>query len=391
MNTHFPSLDFDLGEDIEMLREAVYQFAREEIAPRAAQIDRDNLFPVDLWQKLGDMGLLGITVEEQYGGTGLGYLAHCVAMEEISRASGSVGLSYGAHSNLCVNQIRKNGSEEQKQKYLPRLCSGEHVGALAMSEHASGSDVVSMGLRAEEDGGHYVLNGSKMWITNGPEANVYVIYARTEIGAGPRGLTAFIVERETPGFTRGEKLDKLGMRGSNTCELVFENCRVPAENILGRKNDGVHVLMSGLDYERTVLAAGPVGIMQNCLDIVEPYLHERKQFGRRIGEFQLMQGKIADMYVTLSASRAYLYAVAANCDRGREKRKDAAGVILYTSEKATQMALEAIQCLGGNGYINDYAAGRLLRDAKLYEIGAGTNEIRRMLIGRELFAETAPQ
>ena len=391
MNTHFPSLDFDLGEDIEMLREAVYQFAREEIAPRAAQIDRDNLFPVDLWQKLGDMGLLGITVEEQYGGTGLGYLAHCVAMEEISRASGSVGLSYGAHSNLCVNQIRKNGSEEQKQKYLPRLCSGEHVGALAMSEHASGSDVVSMGLRAEEDGGHYLLNGSKMWITNGPEANVYVIYARTEIGAGPRGLTAFIVERETPGFTRGEKLDKLGMRGSNTCELVFENCRVPAENILGRKNEGVHVLMSGLDYERTVLAAGPVGIMQNCLDIVEPYLHERKQFGRRIGEFQLMQGKIADMYVTLSASRAYLYAVAANCDRGREKRKDAAGVILYTSEKATQMALEAIQCLGGNGYINDYAAGRLLRDAKLYEIGAGTNEIRRMLIGRELFAETAPQ
>jgi isovaleryl-CoA dehydrogenase len=391
MNTHFPSLDFDLGEDIEMLREAVYQFAREEIAPRAAQIDRDNLFPVDLWQKLGDMGLLGITVEEQYGGTGLGYLAHCVAMEEISRASGSVGLSYGAHSNLCVNQIRKNGSEEQKQKYLPKLCSGEHVGALAMSEHASGSDVVSMGLRAEEDGGHYVLNGSKMWITNGPEANVYVIYARTEIGAGPRGLTAFIVERETPGFTRGEKLDKLGMRGSNTCELVFENCRVPAENILGLKNDGVHVLMSGLDYERTVLAAGPVGIMQNCLDIVEPYLHERKQFGRRIGEFQLMQGKIADMYVTLSASRAYLYAVAANCDRGREKRKDAAGVILYTSEKATQMALEAIQCLGGNGYINDYAAGRLLRDAKLYEIGAGTNEIRRMLIGRELFAETAPQ
>jgi isovaleryl-CoA dehydrogenase len=391
MNTHFPSLDFDLGEDIEMLREAVYQFAREEIAPRAAQIDRDNLFPVDLWQKLGDMGLLGITVEEQYGGTGLGYLAHCVAMEEISRASGSVGLSYGAHSNLCVNQIRKNGSEEQKQKYLPRLCSGEHVGALAMSEHASGSDVVSMGLRAEEDGGHYLLNGSKMWITNGPEANVYVIYARTEIGAGPRGLTAFIVERETPGFTRGEKLDKLGMRGSNTCELVFENCRVPAENILGRKNEGVHVLMSGLDYERTVLAAGPVGIMQNCLDIVEPYLHERKQFGRRIGEFQLMQGKIADMYVTLSASRAYLYAVAVNCDRGREKRKDAAGVILYTSEKATQMALEAIQCLGGNGYINDYAAGRLLRDAKLYEIGAGTNEIRRMLIGRELFAETAPQ
>lgn len=390
MNTHFPSLDFDLGEDIEMLREAVYQFAKTEIAPRAAQIDRDNLFPVDLWQKLGGLGLLGITVEEEYGGTGLGYLAHCVAMEEISRASGSVGLSYGAHSNLCVNQIRKNANEEQKHKYLPKLCTGEHVGALAMSEPNAGSDVVSMGLRADRDGDAFILNGSKMWITNGPEASVYVIYAKTDVSAGSSGITAFIVEGDTPGFSRGEKLDKLGMRGSNTCELILEDCRVPAENILGKEGNGVQVLMSGLDYERTVLAAGPVGIMQNCLDIVEPYIHERKQFGRSIGEFQLMQGKIADMYTTLSASRAYLYAVGTNCDRGKEKRKDAAGVILFTSEHATQMALEAIQCLGGNGYINDYAAGRLLRDAKLYEIGAGTSEIRRMLIGRELFAETAP-
>ena len=391
MNTHFPSLDFDLGEDIEMLREAVYQFARAEIAPRAAQIDRDNRFPEDLWMKMGDLGLLGITVEEEYGGSNLGYLAHCVAMEEISRASGAVGLSYGAHSNLCVNQIRKNGSEEQKRKYLPRLCSGEHVGALAMSEPGAGSDVVSMGLKAVRDGDDFVLNGSKMWITNGPEASVYVIYAKTDPGAGSRGITAFIVERGAEGFHQGEKLDKLGMRGSNTCQLFFEDVRVPAANILGEQNGGVRVLMSGLDFERTVLAAGPVGIMQNCLDIVEPYLHERKQFGRSIGEFQLMQGKIADMYTTLSACRAYLYAVASNCDRGREKRKDAAGVILYTSERATQMALEAIQCLGGNGYINDYPAGRLLRDAKLYEIGAGTSEIRRMLIGRELFAETAPR
>jgi isovaleryl-CoA dehydrogenase len=391
MNTHFPSLDFNLGEDNDMLREAVYQFARAEIAPRAAEIDRDNRFPEELWPKMGQLGLLGITVEEEYGGTNLGYLAHCIAMEEISRASGSVGLSYGAHSNLCVNQIRKNGTDEQKHKYLPKLCSGEHVGALAMSEPNAGSDVVSMGLKAKRDGDHYVLNGSKMWITNGPEASVYVIYAKTEPDAGSRGITAFIVERGTEGFHQGEKLDKLGMRGSNTCALFFEDCRVPAENILGRENGGVHVLMSGLDYERTVLAAGPVGIMQNCLDIVEPYLHERKQFGRSIGEFQLMQGKIADMYTTLSACRAYLYAVAGNCDRGREKRKDAAGVILYTSERATQMALEAIQCLGGNGYINDYPAGRLLRDAKLYEIGAGTSEIRRMLIGRELFAETAPR
>jgi isovaleryl-CoA dehydrogenase len=391
MNTHFPSLDFDLGEEIEMLREAVYQFARSEIAPRAAEIDRDSLFPHDLWLKLGDMGLLGITVEEKYGGTAMGYLAHCVAVEEISRASASVGLSYAAHSNLCVNQLRKNGSEEQKLHYLPKLCSGEHVGALAMSEASSGSDVVSMGLRADRDGDHFVLNGHKMWITNGPEADVFVIYAKTDVSAASRGITAFIVEGDSAGFTRGKKLDKLGMRGSNTCELIFEDCRVPAANILGLENGGVRVLMSGLDYERTVLSAGPVGIMQSCLDVVEPYLHERKQFGRSIGEFQLMQGKIADMYITLSASRAYVYAVAANCDRGMEKRKDSAGAILFTSERATQMALEAIQCLGGNGYINEYPAGRLLRDAKLYEIGAGTSEIRRMLIGRELFAETAPR
>jgi isovaleryl-CoA dehydrogenase len=390
MSTHFPSLDFNLGEDFDMLREAVYQFARAEIAPRAAQIDRDNQFPEDLWPKMGDLGLLGITVEEEYGGTNLGYLAHCIAMEEVSRASGAVGLSYGAHSNHCVNQIRKNGTEAQKLKFLPRLCSGEHVGALAMSEPNAGSDVVSMGLKAERDGDHYVLNGSKMWITNGPEASVYVIYAKTKPDAQSHGITAFIVERGAEGFHRGEKLDKLGMRGSNTCALFFEDCRVPAENILGRENGGVRVLMSGLDYERTDLAAGPVGIMQSCLDTVQPYIHERKQFGRSIGEFQLMQGKIADMYTTLSAARAYLYAVAANCDRGREKRKDAAGVILFASERATQMALEAIQCLGGNGYINDYPTGRLLRDAKLYEIGAGTSEIRRMLIGRELFAETAP-
>jgi isovaleryl-CoA dehydrogenase len=391
MNTHFPSLDFDLGEDIEMLRESVYQFARLEIAPRAAQIDRENLFPADLWPMLGEMGLLGLTVEEEYGGTGLGYLAHCVAMEEISRASASVGLSYGAHSNLCVNQIRKNGSEEQKHRYLPDLCTGDKVGALAMSEHYSGSDVVSMKLSATPDGDGYRLNGNKMWITNGPEASVLVVYAKTEPEAGPHGITAFIVESGCEGFSKGEKLDKLGMRGSNTCELIFDNCFVPAGNVLGEVNKGVGVLMSGLDFERTVLAAGPVGIMQNCLDVVEPYLHERKQFGKAIGEFQLMQGKVADMYTNLSACRAYLYAVAANCDRGMEKRKDAAGVILYTSEAATKMALEAIQCLGGNGYINDYPAGRLLRDAKLYEIGAGTNEIRRMLIGRELFEETRPQ
>ena len=388
MNTPYPTLNFNLGEDIDMLRDSVFQFCNKEIAPRAANIDSSNEFPMDLWRKLGDMGLLGITVDEKYGGTGMGYLAHSVAMEEISRASASVGLSYGAHSNLCVNQLHKNGTEEQKHKYLPKLCSGEHIGALAMSEPNAGSDVVSMKLKAEQHGDHYVLNGSKMWITNGPDADTYVIYAKTDTTAGSKGITAFIVERNYPGFSRQQKLDKLGMRGSNTCELVFENCQVPCENILGGEGRGVAVLMSGLDYERTVLSGGPVGIMQACLDVVLPYIHERKQFDQPIGEFQLMQGKIADMYTDLNASRAYLYAVARACDLGQDSRKDAAAVILFTAEKATQMALQAIQALGGNGYTNDYPVARLLRDAKLYEIGAGTSEVRRMLIGRELFAES---
>lgn len=386
----FPSLNFGLGEELDMLRDTVASFATQEIAPRAADIDASNEFPADLWRKLGDLGLLGITVEPEYGGSGMGYLAHVLAMEEISRASASVGLSYGAHSNLCVNQIRLNGSAEQKQKYLPKLVSGEHVGALAMSEPGAGSDVVSMRLRAERRGDHYVLNGNKMWITNGPDADTLVVYAKTDPEAGSRGITAFLIERGMPGFSTAQKLDKLGMRGSNTCELVFEDCEVPVENVLGKVGGGVRVLMSGLDYERAVLAAGPLGIMQACLDVVLPYVHERKQFGQPIGEFQLMQGKLADMYATLSACRAYVYAVGRACDRGETSRKDAAGAILYAAEKATWMALEAIQCLGGNGYINDYPTGRLLRDAKLYEIGAGTSEIRRMLIGRELFAETAP-
>ena len=385
----FPSLNFGLGEDLDMLRDTVAAFAAKEIAPRAAEIDASNQFPADLWRKLGDLGLLGITVEPEYGGSGMGYLAHIVAMEEISRASASVGLSYGAHSNLCVNQIRLNGTEEQKRKYLPKLVSVEHVGALAMSEPGAGSDVVSMKLRAVQQGDHYVLNGNKMWITNGPDADTLVVYAKTDPNAGSRGITAFLIERGMPGFSTAQKLDKLGMRGSNTCELVFEDCKVPAENVLGRIGGGVRVLMSGLDYERAVLAAGPLGIMQACMDVVLPYVHERKQFGQPIGEFQLMQGKLADMYTTLNACKAYVYAVGRACDRGETSRKDAAGAILYAAEKATWMALEAIQCLGGNGYINDYPTGRLLRDAKLYEIGAGTSEVRRMLIGRELFAETA--
>jgi len=388
MTASYPSLRFDLGETIDALRDTVRQFALKEIAPRAAQIDRDNQFPMDLWKKFGDLGLLGMTVGEEYGGVNLGYLAHAVVNEEISRASGSVSLSYGAHSNLCVNQIWLNGNDAQRAKYLPKLVSGDHIGALAMSEPGAGSDVVSMKLRADRKGDRFVLNGNKMWITNGPDAHTYVIYAKTDINAGSKGMTAFIVERDWKGFSRAQKLDKLGMRGSNTCELVFEDCEVPAENVLGKVGDGARVLMSGLDYERTVLAGGAVGIMQACMDVVVPYVHERKQFGQAIGEFQLMQGKIADMYVTLNASRAYLYAVAKACDRKETSRKDAAGVILYCAENATQMALEAIQCLGGNGYINDYPTGRFLRDAKLYEIGAGTSEIRRMLIGRELFRES---
>ena len=384
----FSSLNFALGETIDMLREQLQAFVAAELAPRAAAIDQDNLFPTDMWKKFGDMGLLGVTVPEEYGGAGLGYLAHVVAMEEISRGSASVALSYGAHSNLCVNQINRNGNPEQKARYLPKLISGEHVGALAMSEPNAGSDVVSMKLRAEKHGDHYVLNGSKTWITNGPDANTYVIYAKTAPEQGPHGITAFIVERDWKGFSRGSKFDKLGMRGSNTCELFFDDVEVPEENILGAENGGVKVLMSGLDFERVVLAGGPTGIMQACLDVVVPYIHDRKQFGQSIGEFQFIQGKVADMYTQLNAGRAYLYTVAQACDRGETARKDAAGVILYTAEAATQMALQAIQILGGNGYINEFPTGRLLRDAKLYEIGAGTSEIRRMLIGRELFNET---
>jgi isovaleryl-CoA dehydrogenase len=384
-----PDFDFGLGEAADMLRDSVQDFAAAEIAPRAADIDRQNEFPADLWRKMGKLGILGVTVEEEYGGAGMGYLEHCVAMEEVSRASASVGLSYGAHSNLCVNQIRRNGNAAQRKKYLPKLISGEHVGALAMSEPGAGSDVVGMKLRAEKKGDRYVLTGNKMWITNGPDADVLVVYAKTDPNAGPRGITAFLIEKGFRGFSTAQKLDKLGMRGSNTCELVFQDCEVPAENVLGDIGKGVNVLMSGLDFERAVLAAGPCGIMQACLDVAIPYVHERKQFGQAIGEFQLVQGKLADMYTTTNACKSYVYAVARACDAGRTSRKDAAGAILYAAESATRVALDAIQLLGGNGYINDYPTGRLLRDAKLYEIGAGTSEIRRWLIGRELFAETA--
>ncbi len=383
-----PSLDFDLGETAELLRASVQGFASDEIAPRAADIDLSNEFPADLWQKMGAMGLLGVTIDEEFGGSGMGYLEHVVAMEEISRASASVGLSYGAHSNLCVNQIGRNGSEDQKRRYLPKLISGENVGALAMSEPGAGSDVVSMKLRADKKGDRYILNGTKMWITNGPDADTLVVYAKTDPNGGARGITAFLIEKTFPGFSTAQKLDKLGMRGSNTCELVFENCEVPEENVMGGLGKGVNVLMSGLDYERSVLAAGPLGIMAACMDVVMPYVHERKQFGQAIGEFQLMQGKLADMYTTMNATKAYVYAVAKACDRGQTTRKDAAGAILYAAEKATWMTLEAIQCLGGTGYVNEAPTGRLLRDAKLYEIGAGTSEIRRWLIGRELFNET---
>ena len=382
-------LIYATNSDTELLRESVRRFASERVAPLAAEIDRSNQFPTHLWKEMGALGLLGITASEDFGGTGLGFLAHCVAMEELSRASASVGLSYAAHSNLCVNQINRHGSAEQKQRFLPKLISGEHVGALAMSESEAGSDVVSMKLRAEKRNDRYILNGRKMWITNGPDSNTLVVYAKTDPTAGAKGITAFLIEGTMTGFSRSPKLDKLGMRGSNTCELVFADCEVPFENRLGEEGEGVRILMSGLDYERVVLSAGPLGIMAACLDVVVPYIHERKQFGKAIGEFQLMQGKLADMYVTLSAVRAYVYAVAAACDRGETTRKDAAGCILYAAERATQMTLEAIQMLGGNGYTNDYPAGRLLRDAKLYEIGAGTSEIRRMLIGREIFNETA--
>jgi isovaleryl-CoA dehydrogenase len=383
-----PGLDFGLGSDIDMLRDSVRAFVADKIAPLADEIDRANAFPRALWPELGAMGLLGITVEEDYGGAGLGYLAHCVAMEEISRGSAAIGLSYGAHSNLCVNQIRRNGSTEQKKRYLPKLVSGAHVGALAMSEPEAGSDVVSMRTRADKKGDRFLLNGAKMWITNGPVADTLVVYAKTDRTAGARGITAFIVERTFPGFSTGKKLDKLGMRGSDTSEIVFSDCEVPADNVLGALGNGVNVLMSGLDYERAVLAAGPIGLMQSCLDVVIPYVHQRSQFGQPIGRFQLMQAKLANMYVTLNAAKAYVYAVARACDRGETTREDAAGAILYAAERATWMALETIQCLGGNGYINDFPAGRLLRDAKLYEIGAGTSEIRRMLIGREIFEKT---
>ncbi|WP_026374719.1 isovaleryl-CoA dehydrogenase [Aestuariibacter salexigens] len=388
MNVPYPTLNFGLGEEIDMLREHVYNFAQGEVAPLAEKADQDNSFPNELWPKMGEMGLLGVTVSEQYGGSDMGYLAHTIAMEEISRASAGIGLSYGAHSNLCVNQIYINGSEAQKEKYLPKLVSGEHIGALAMSEPNAGSDVVSMKLRAEKRGDTYILNGNKMWITNGPDANTYVVYAKTDVNAGSKGITAFIIERGMPGFSQAQKLDKLGMRSSNTCELVFEDCEVPAENVLGQVGGGVRVLMSGLDYERLVLSGGPLGIMQACMDAVVPYIHERTQFGQSIGQFQLVQGKVADMYTQMNAARAYVYTVAKACDRGETTRKDAAGAILYSAELATKMALDAIQLLGGNGYINEYPTGRLLRDAKLYEIGAGTSEIRRMLIGRELFNES---
>ncbi|MBH0080626.1 isovaleryl-CoA dehydrogenase [Pseudoalteromonas sp. NZS11] len=384
----YKEMNFGLGETADMIRDHVNSFASQEIAPLAEKTDLDNAFPNQLWTQMGEMGVLGMTVSEELGGAGLGYLEHVIAMEEISRASASIGLSYGAHSNLCVNQINRNGTQAQKEKYLPKLISGEHIGALAMSEPNAGSDVVSMKLKAEKKGNKYILNGNKMWITNGPDAHTLVIYAKTDLDAGAKGITAFIVESNFPGFSTAQKLDKLGMRGSNTCELVFENCEVPAENILGNLNEGVKVLMSGLDYERVVLAAGPLGIMQACMDIVVPYIHERKQFDTPIGQFQLIQGKVADMYTQMNAARSYVYTVARSCDRGETTRKDAAGAILYAAELATKMALDAIQILGGNGYINEYATGRLLRDAKLYEIGAGTSEIRRMLIGRELFTES---